>query len=120
MLWGKKILEWTQNAATAYEYMTILNDKWALDGRDPNSYSGIGWVMGKFDREFGEREIYGTVRYMASEQSKKRYETRKYLTTYDRRNNGTLLGQYLGLDHENVSKEPSHTRNVFASNKRTP
>ena len=44
MLWGKKILEWTPNAATAYEYMTILNDKWALDGRDPNSYSGIGWV----------------------------------------------------------------------------
>ena len=46
MLWGKKILEWTPTEI-AMEYMVALNDKWALDGRDPNTYTGIGWVLGK-------------------------------------------------------------------------
>ena len=47
MLWGKKILEWSPNPRTAMDWMIALNDRWALDGRDPNSYTGIGWVMGK-------------------------------------------------------------------------
>ena len=46
MLWGKKILEWTPNARVAMDYMVALNDKWALDGRDPNTYTGIGWGAG--------------------------------------------------------------------------
>ena len=45
MLWGKKILEWTPTPEIAMEYMVALNDKWALDGRDPNTYTGIGWVL---------------------------------------------------------------------------
>lgn len=115
MLWGKKILEWSANPRAAMETMVTLNDKWALDGRDPNSYSGIGWVMGKFDREFAERDIYGTVRYMASEQSKKKYETKKYLTVYNRRNNDrkTLLGD--DMPEQSYSKQ-----NVFASTKSMP
>jgi len=82
MLWGKKILEWTPNAATAYEYMIILNDKWALDGRDPNSYSGIGWVVGKFDRAWPQRPIFGKIRYMTSDSTKKKYKTDTYISVY--------------------------------------
>ena len=66
MLWGKKILEWSPSPEIAMQYMIDLNDKWALDGRDPNSYTGIGWVLGKFDRAWNERAIFGKIRYMTS------------------------------------------------------
>ena len=66
MLWGKKILEWSPDPQTAMDWMIALNDRWALDGRDPNSYTGIGWVMGKFDRGWTERAVYGKVRCMTS------------------------------------------------------
>ena len=61
MLWGKKILEWSRDGETAMKIMIHLNDKYALDGRDPNSYSGIGWIMGKFDKPFNERSIIGNL-----------------------------------------------------------
>lgn len=68
MLWGKKILEWTASPREALEVMIELNNKYALDGRDPNSYSGIFWVLGRFDRAWGpERPVFGTVRYMSSQ-----------------------------------------------------
>lgn len=67
MLWGKKILEWTASPREALEIMIELNNKYALDGRDPNSYSGILWVLGRYDRAWGpERPVFGTVRYMSS------------------------------------------------------
>src|SRR5699024_6608110 len=60
MLWGKKVLQWTPDAETAFEYLVELNNRYALDGRDPNSYAGILWVFGKFDRAWGpEREVFG-------------------------------------------------------------
>jgi len=67
MLWGKKILEWSATPEAALEAMIHLNNKYALDGRDPNSYTGIFWTLGRYDRPWGpERPIFGLVRYMSS------------------------------------------------------
>ena len=82
MLWGKKILEWSPDPETAMEWMIILNDKWALDGRDPNSYTGIGWVMGKFDRGWTERAVYGKIRCMTSASTARKYKTKAYVEKY--------------------------------------
>ena len=82
MLWGKKILEWTPTPEIAMEYMVALNDKWALDGRDPNTYTGIGWVLGKFDRGWTERPVYGKIRCMTTDSTKRKYQTKKYIETY--------------------------------------
>jgi deoxyribodipyrimidine photo-lyase len=65
MLWGKAVLQWTPDAATCLRILEHLNNKYALDGRDPNSYGGIMWIFGKFDRPFYPRPIYGTVRYLS-------------------------------------------------------
>ncbi|MCL4811987.1 MAG: deoxyribodipyrimidine photolyase [Vicinamibacteraceae bacterium] len=83
MLWGKKILEWTPHPRVALDAMIALNDRYALDGRDPNSYSGIGWVLGRFDRPWGpERPIFGTVRYMSSENTARKFRLADYLARY--------------------------------------
>ena len=63
--------------------MTDLNNKYALDGRDPNSYSGIFWVLGRYDRPWGpERPVYGTVRYMNSESTLRKTHAREYVRRY--------------------------------------
>jgi deoxyribodipyrimidine photo-lyase len=83
MLWGKKILEWTPDPRTALEYLIELNNKYAIDGRDPNSYSGIFWILGRFDRAWGpERQIYGKVRYMTSDSTAKKVKLKNYLRKY--------------------------------------
>ncbi len=83
MLWGKKILEWTKSPRRALEIMIELNNKYALDGRDPNSYSGIFWVLGRFDRPWGpERPIFGTIRYMSSENTARKVRVRSYVERY--------------------------------------
>ena len=65
MLWGKKILHWSPSPRAALQVMIELNDRYALDGRDPNSYSGIFWVLGRYDRAWGpERPVFGKIRYM--------------------------------------------------------
>ena len=80
MLWGKKILEWTEHPKTALNYMIQLNNKYALDGRDPNSYSGIFWTLGRYDRAWGpERPIFGKIRYMTSESTAKKFNLSEYL-----------------------------------------
>ena len=79
---GKKILEWTPTPEIAMEYMVALNDKWALDGRDPNTYTGIGWVLGKFDRGWTERPVYGKIRCMTTTTTKRKFSTKKYIETY--------------------------------------
>lgn len=85
MLWGKKILEWSPSPQDALETMIELNNKYALDGRDPNSYSGIFWVLGRYDRPWGpERPVYGTVRYMSSEATLKKTHAREYLSRHSR------------------------------------
>jgi deoxyribodipyrimidine photo-lyase len=83
MLWGKKILEWTQTPDEALATMILLNDKYALDGRDPNSYAGILWCLGRHDRAWGpERPIFGTVRYMSSDQARKKLRLKGYLERF--------------------------------------
>jgi deoxyribodipyrimidine photo-lyase len=80
MLWGKKILEWTRNPREAFDIMVELNNRYALDGRDPNSYSGIAWVMGRFDRGWPERPVFGKVRSMSSPRTRKKVSLEAYLT----------------------------------------
>ena len=83
MLWGKKILEWSPSPQDAAAAMIALNDRWALDGRDPNSYSGIFWTLGRYDRPWGpERPIFGTIRYMSSANTARKLDTRAYLRAY--------------------------------------
>jgi deoxyribodipyrimidine photo-lyase len=79
MLWGKKILEWTPHPRVALDVMVELNNKHALDGRDPNSYSGIMWVLGRFDRGWPERPIFGKVRSMSSDSTRRKVRLDRYL-----------------------------------------
>lgn len=83
MLWGKKVLEWSPDPQTALEYLIELNNKYAIDGRDPNSYSGIFWIFGRFDRAWGpERPVYGKVRYMTSQSTAKKINLKNYLQQF--------------------------------------
>ena len=83
MLWGKRILEWAPNPEKAAEWMININDRWALDGRDPNSYTGIFWVLGRHDRAWGpERPIFGKVRYMSSQNTRKKLPLERYLARW--------------------------------------
>ena len=83
MLWGKKILEWSPTPRDALGVMIELNNKYALDGRDPNSYAGIFWVLGRYDRAWGpERPIFGKVRYMSSENTARKVRVREYIKRY--------------------------------------
>jgi hypothetical protein len=72
MLWGKKIIEWSETPDAAHAAMVRLHDEYALDGRDPNTHAGILWCFGKHDRPFVERPIFGKVRWMSSEQTRKK------------------------------------------------
>ncbi|TAH37389.1 MAG: deoxyribodipyrimidine photolyase [Planctomycetota bacterium] len=83
MLWGKKVLEWTRRPEDALEILIGLNNKHALDGRDPNSYTGIFWCLGRFDRPWApERPVFGTIRYMSSENTRRKLDVAKYLHRY--------------------------------------
>lgn len=83
MLWGKKILHWSESPRQALSTMIELNNKYALDGRDPNSYSGIFWVLGRYDRAWGpERPVFGKIRYMTSESTQNKYHVKKYIAQY--------------------------------------
>lgn len=85
MLWGKKILEWSESPRIALQIMIELNNKYSIDGRDPNSYSGIFWVLGRFDRPWGpERPIFGKIRYMTSDSTLKKVKLKNYLKEYSR------------------------------------
>lgn len=83
MLWGKKILEWSRTPEEALATLIELNNKYALDGRDPNSYSGIFWCLGRYDRPWGpERAIFGKVRYMSSENTARKLAVKGYVEKY--------------------------------------
>jgi deoxyribodipyrimidine photo-lyase len=80
MLWGKKVLEWSKDPREALTHLIELNNRYAIDGRDPNSYSGIFWVFGRYDRPWGPiRPIFGTIRYMTSDNTMKKHACKKYL-----------------------------------------
>ncbi|SMO74221.1 hypothetical protein [Fodinibius sediminis] len=87
MLWGKKVIQWTPSPEIALAYLIELNNRFAIDGRDPNSYSGIFWCFGRFDRAWQERPIFGKVRYMTSKSARRKLKLDQYLKEYGRQQN---------------------------------
>ncbi len=81
MYWAKKILEWSRSPADAFRTAVRLNDRYELDGRDPNGYAGIAWAIGgKHDRAWGpERKVYGLVRYMSFQSTSRKFDSRSYI-----------------------------------------
>jgi deoxyribodipyrimidine photo-lyase len=79
MYWGKKILEWSESPEDAYNTCITLNNRYELDGRDANGYTGVAWCFGKHDRAWKEREIYGKVRYMNANGLKRKFDIEKYV-----------------------------------------
>jgi deoxyribodipyrimidine photo-lyase len=79
MLWGKNVIAWTPSYEVAFETLVHLNNKYCLDGRDPNSYAGILWCFGKHDRPWMEREVFGQIRYMTSGSTGKKFDSKKYI-----------------------------------------
>ena len=81
MYWAKKILEWSETPEEAFDVAVRLNDRYFLDGRDPNGYTGIAWAIGgKHDRPWGpRREVFGTVRYMSGAGMKRKFDVKAYI-----------------------------------------
>lgn len=82
MYWGKKILEWTRTPEEAFQVVLTLNNKYFLDGRNPNSYAGVAWCFGKHDRPWSEREIFGKVRYMNANGLRRKFDIEAYVRMY--------------------------------------
>ena len=79
MYWGKKILEWSANPQTAFKIAIYLNNKYELDGRDPNGFAGVAWCFGKHDRAWSERPIFGKIRYMNTSGLKRKFNPDAYV-----------------------------------------
>jgi deoxyribodipyrimidine photo-lyase len=79
MYWGKKILEWTPSPEAAFKTLLAINNRYFLDGRDPNSYAGVGWIFGLHDRAWTERAIYGKVRTMMASGLERKFDIGKYV-----------------------------------------
>jgi deoxyribodipyrimidine photo-lyase len=83
MLWGKKVMEWSATPRDALAALIELNNRFALDGRDPNSYSGIFWCLGRFDRPWApERSVFGQIRYMSSANTARKFSVKAYLARH--------------------------------------
>ncbi len=82
MYWAKKIIEWTKDPKTAFDIACYLNDKYALDGRDPNGYGGISWCFGNFDRPWQERKVFGKVRYMSEKSLERKFDMKRYVSKF--------------------------------------
>ena len=79
MYWGKKIIEWSETPEQAFRTALDLNNKYFLDGRDPNSYTGVSWLFGVHDRAFKERNIFGKIRYMAASGLERKCDIKSYV-----------------------------------------
>lgn len=80
MYWAKKILEWSPSVAVAFQRAIVLNDRYELDGRDPNGYAGIAWaIVGKHDRAWSDRPVFGKIRYMALASTSKKFDSKKFI-----------------------------------------
>ncbi|MFA7153529.1 MAG: deoxyribodipyrimidine photolyase, partial [Methanoregulaceae archaeon] len=84
MYWGKKILEWSADPESAYNTAMYLNDRYELDGRDPNGYAGVAWCFGKHDRPWKERPIFGKIRYMNARGLSRKFDMERYVEVVDR------------------------------------
>jgi deoxyribodipyrimidine photo-lyase len=83
MYWGKKIIEWTRTPDEAFAIVLFLNNKYEIDGRDPNGYAGIAWCFGKHDRPWKEREIFGNLRFMNKNGLERKFDMESYLQRVD-------------------------------------
>ena len=84
MYWAKKIMEWSPSPEVAQQIAIDLNDKYQLDGRDPNGYTGIAWsIGGVHDRAWFERPVYGKIRYMNYNGCKSKFDVAKYVKMYE-------------------------------------
>ena len=79
MYWGKKILEWSRTPEEAFEIALALNDKYELDGRDPNGCVGVAWCFGRHDRPWTERPVFGTIRYMNANGLRRKFDVQAYV-----------------------------------------
>ena len=85
MYWGKKILEWSPNPEEAMQKAIFLNDRYSLDGRDPNGYAGIAWCIGGVhDRAWPSRPIFGKIRYMNAAGAQRKFDTQGYIRRVNR------------------------------------
>lgn len=85
MYWAKKILEWSSSVTSAYQTAVYLNDRYELDGRDPNGYAGIAWaIVGKHDRPWFERPVFGQVRYMSLASTGRKFDSKQYIANVER------------------------------------
>jgi len=85
MYWGKKLIEWSATPEQAWKWAIYLNDKYELDGRDPNGYAGVAWCFGKHDRPWTERAVFGTLRYMNFNGLKRKFDIERYILDQNRR-----------------------------------
>ena len=83
MYWGKKVIEWSPSPEIAFETLLYLNNRYELDGRDANGFAGVAWCFGKHDRPWGERPIFGTVRYMAASGLERKFDIDAYVRQVD-------------------------------------
>ena len=94
MYWAKKILEWSPDPETALQIAIDLNDKYELDGRDPNGYTGIAWsIGGVHDRPWFERPIFGKIRYMNFNGCKRKFDIDKYIKINNAQNAHLVLDE---------------------------
>jgi len=83
MYWGKKILEWSESPQEAFQVILSLNNKYELDGRDPNGFAGVAWCFGKHDRSWRERPVFGKVRYMNAAGLERKFQIQEYVKRID-------------------------------------
>ncbi len=84
MYWGKKIIEWSKTPQEAYRIAIYLNNKYELDGRDPNGFAGVAWCFGKHDRPWKERIIFGKIRYMNANGLRRKFDADAYVNMISR------------------------------------
>ena len=89
MLWGKSVITWTESYEQALTWLLHLNNKYGLDGRDPNSFAGIQWCFGKFDRPFANRPVWGTIRPMSLARAVTKYDVGDYVARWGE---GAMMG----------------------------
>jgi len=88
MYWGKKVLEWAPTPEKAFGWLLHLNNKYELDGRDPNSYAGVAWVFGNHDRPWQKTPIFGMVRYMGQKGMYAKFDMHGYMSMVDQYTQG--------------------------------
>ena len=84
MYWGKKIIEWSGSPRKAFEVMLRLNNKYELDGRDPNGFTGVAWCFGNHDRAWKERDVFGKIRYMNASGLERKFDIESYVLNVEK------------------------------------